>query len=122
MQPQGTALVNTQFFADLTAQVNAIEICADLQAVVTAAMASIQAQVTAIQQQIVALLPLTTIPHDLPSVITWISNLAGPYVIAHDNYIAQLAQVLAAIGSLVTAIENAASRMTSCSITIPAVA
>lgn len=119
MQPQGTGLVNTAYFDSLTAQINGINLCADLQAVVNEVMETLQAQVNAIEAQIAALLPLITLPTDLASIITWIGHLAAPYIEAYNNFIAQLAQVLAKIAALVTAIENAAARITHCSITVP---
>lgn len=119
MQPQGTALVNTAYFNSLTAQINAIDTCAALQAVVNTVMATLQAEIAAIEEQIASLLPLITLPTDLGSVIAWITKLAGPYIAAYENYIAQLAATVAAITALATAIENAASRLTHCTITIP---
>jgi hypothetical protein len=119
MQPQGTGLVNAQYFAELTAQINSINVCSDLQEAVNVAIATLQVQVTEINVQISLLLPLITLPTDLGSVISWITNLAGPYIVAYNNYITQLTETLAAIAALTTAIENAAARIESCSITVP---
>jgi hypothetical protein len=121
MQPEGTALVNTSYFAELTARVNAINVCSDLQEVVSSVMASLQAEVTSIERQISSLLPLTTIPTDLGSVISWITNMATPYIAAYNNLIAQQAAVLAAIAELTSAIDNAASRIEGCVVTVPSI-
>ena len=121
MQPQGAAVVNTAYFDALTAEINAIDTCAALQAIVNTAMASLQAEVTAIESQIAALVPLITIPTNLAGVITWITNFAGPIIRTSENYAAQLTQTLAAIERLSSAIEAAAGRLTSCSISVPSI-
>lgn len=121
MQPQGTALVNTAYFDSLIAQVNAIDLCADLQAFVNEIMASLQAEVTAIEAKIAALAPIITLPTDLASVITWITNFVDPEIQAALNYANQVTQLVAKIAELATAIENAAARLTSCTISIPAI-
>jgi len=85
MQPQGTALVNTAYFSDLTAQINATNVCTELQALVNSIMAMLQAEVTAIKAQIAALLPLLSLPTDLGSVITWITHFAGSMSTPYTN-------------------------------------
>jgi hypothetical protein len=121
MQPQGTALVNTAYFTQLTADINAVNGCADLQLLVNLAMATLQAEITAIEAQIASLLPLITMPTDLGSVISWITNFATPLIKPYANYIAQLEQTLAAITALVAAIEKAAARLVNCHITVPGI-
>ena len=121
MQPQGTALVNAAYFNSLADQINAINECAVLQEVVNEVFASLQAEVTAIEDQIAALLPLITIPHTLDEVITWITNFIAPQARAYANYATQVTQLIAAIANLTTAIENAAARIGSCSITVPTI-
>ena len=121
MQPQGSSLVNAAYFEQLTADVNAIDGCAALQAIVNAAMATLQAEVTAIETQIASLLPLITLPTNLGQVITWIANFATPLIKPYLNYIQQLEQTLAAIAQLTQAIEAAAKRLEHCSITVPAI-
>lgn len=119
MQPQGTAPVNADYFDKLTTQINSIDLCADLQALVNGVMASLQAEISAIEEEIAAILPLLTIPTDLGSVITWITNFIAPMQAAYTKFVAQLAAMLAKITALTDAIASAASRITSCSITIP---
>jgi len=118
MQPQGTAPVNDDYFDKLTAQINSIDLCADLQALVDKVMASLQAEVSAIEEEIAAILPLLTIPTDLGSVITWITNFIAPMQAAYTKFVAQLAAMTAKITALVSAIAAAASRITNCSISV----
>ncbi len=119
MQPQGASLVNAAYFEQLTADVNAIDGCAALQALVNAAMGTLQAEVTAIEGQIASLLPLITLPTNLGQVISWIAAFATPLVKPYENYITQLAQTTAAIAQLTQAIEAAAKRLEHCTITVP---
>jgi hypothetical protein len=125
-QPQGSSLIDTAYFDSLTAQINAINVCSELQAVVNEAFSTLQNEKNAIEAQIEALLPalaLLELPTDLGSVISWIGNLVtgliNPIVLPYTNYAAQLIAQAEAIANLVTAIENAASRIESCSITVP---
>jgi phage-related protein len=126
MLAQGTSQSDGDYFTALTARINAIDVCSELQEVVDEAMASIQAEKNAIEAQITALLPilnLLTLPTDLPSVLTWISNLVnhliGPIVVPYETYLAQVTTLISEVSALATAIENAANRIKSCSITIP---
>lgn len=128
MAVQGASVIDTEFFESLTAQINAINVCSELQTVVNEAFATLQAEKNAIEAQIANLLPilaLATLPTDLGSVITWIGNLAtsliNPIIIPYANYANLLIQQATAIANLVTAIENAASRIESCSIEIPTI-
>jgi hypothetical protein len=123
MQPEGSGPVNPTYFTELTAQINAIQgtgACAELQSVVNAAAASIQAELTAIRAQITALTPIITLPSANPgSILTWITNFTAPYVAALAKFEAQLADVLASIAALESAIVGAAERLLTCTISIP---
>jgi hypothetical protein len=121
MQPQGTALINAQYFTDLTNQINAINICADLQELVDDAIASIQANIDSIKEQVDQLEALLLIPTNLSQVITWITNFQAQLLLPYTNYVTQLAETATAIANLVTAIENAAERIKNCTITIPTI-
>lgn len=121
MQPQGTALVNTAYFDSLIAEINSINLCADLQAVVNQVMASLQAEISGIEAQIAALAPIITLPTDLPSVITWITHFVDPQITAAANYAIQVEQMVAKISALASAIESAAARLESCTITVPTI-
>jgi hypothetical protein len=119
MQPQGAGLINQAYYENLIQQINNLNACGELQALVNEAMASIQAEVSAIEQQIASLVPLITLPTDLGSVISWIKNFATPLIKPYLNYISQLEQTLAQIAALTSAIEAAAARLVHCSITVP---
>lgn len=126
MNPQGSSIINTQYFDKLTQQINSINTCAELQIVVNQAMATFQAQITALEQQLIDLLPaqaLLTVPHDLASVITWITGMinmtVGPLYQTYLTYTAQLTALLGAIANLTAAMENAATRIEHCTIVIP---
>lgn len=121
MQPQGTGLINTAFYDNMISELNKIENCAGLQVYIDEAMATVQAEINAIEAQIASLSIVLTIPTDLGSVITWITNyihqLTGPY----STYLAQLTATLAAIARLTAAVEAAAARLTNCHITMPVI-
>jgi prefoldin subunit 5 len=121
MQPQGTGLLNAAYFAALTAEINSIDVCAELQAFINEIMATLQAEITAIEAQIAALLPLIVLPTSLEAVIAWIAAFAGPVILAYENYVAQLAAALAQITALVAAIEAAAARIENCAVTVAAI-
>ena len=121
MQPQGTSLLNTAWIDELTNDINQIDACAALQALVNTAMATLQAEVNAIEAQIAALLPLIVIPTNLAGVIAWITKFIDPQIQAYLNYVAQLEQLLTAIAALTQAIQGAAERLTHCSITVPSI-
>jgi hypothetical protein len=124
MQPQGTGVTNPAYFSALTAEINGIQgtgACEAIQALVTRAMASIQAEVTSIKAKINALLPQTAVPSDLGSVISWIKSFQAPIIAEYEAALAALNAVLSSITALVTAIGAAAARLTSCSITVPTI-
>jgi hypothetical protein len=122
MQPQGTAPVNSSYIGNLTDRINGIQgtgACAELQDCVNKAAASINAQLAGIRAEIAHLESLIVMPTSLGGVIAWITNFSAPLVTAYNTYTTQLATLLSEIAALETAIGNAASRLTSCSITIP---
>ena len=129
MTPQGTALVDTTYIDNIITQLNHISVCADLQALITRAMASIQAHISAVEMQIEALVPLKVlldIPTDLESALTWIGNLITaqiqPGYNAYLNYVEQLAQLVAKIAQLTEAATAAAGRIAGCAIAVPTLA
>lgn len=129
MQPQGTAPTNPDVFQQLTAEVNQITVCADLQAFVARAFATISAEEAAIQSQIAALAPilkLLTIPAVNPAaIVSWISDFISgfltPYYKPQVTLLAQLTQLATEVAALTAAIEAAASRITNCSVLVPAI-
>lgn len=117
---------NAAFFDGLTRQVENTNSCAELQATVDAAMTSLAAQSDAIASQMAAIAPilgLLTPPVDPPAAVTWIASLITgalePAYAPYAKYAAQLTELTAAVASLTTAINNRATAIGSCSITIP---
>lgn len=126
MTPQGSILTDTAYIDNVIAQLNHINLCADLQALITKAMASIQAHIAAVEMQIANLLPLKAlldIPTDLASALSWIEKLIAaqiqPGYNAYLNYVEQLAQLVVKIAQLTEAATAAAARIVSCAITVP---
>ena len=122
MQAQGTSPVNTSYFDSAISTINGINVCSDLQSVVTNIGGSLNAEITAINAQIAALLPLLSIPHDLGSVISWITAAIAPHQTAYNNLLAQITAIGAQVSALESAITAAAARITHCSISIPSIA
>ena len=127
MTPQGSSLIDTSTIDNLIARVQATNICADLQALATRAMASLQAHITAIEQQIALLAPieaLLEIPTDLGSVLSWIEKLVTaqirPQFQAQLNYVAGRAQLGAKVGERAAAATAAAARIGNCAAQAPA--
>lgn len=129
MLPQGSSPSDTDFFTQLTAQINGTNVCADLQALVSRAYSSMQAESNAVEAQLAALEPvkaLLAVPSDLGSVISWITNFINyqikPAVIPIGTYTTQQQSLISELAGLATAIENAAARIGNCSIAVPTVA
>jgi hypothetical protein len=129
MNPQGSTALNSEFFTDLIAQINAIDLCADLQVVVNEAFASLSAVKAAIEAEIASLDPilalLTAPGANLGAIVTWIEGLIThvltPYTIPIATYTAQLAQLASQIAAVIAAVEAAAARIVNCTITIPSI-
>ena len=123
--PQGSSVVNASYITNLTNQINAIKgvnACAELQTLANEAMSDIESQLTAIRAQIASLAPIIQIPGaSLGGIITWITSFVDPLIKATATYEAQLTEILSAVAGLTTAIENAAGRLVTCSVTIPPV-
>lgn len=118
------AATNPAYFASLTAQINALQgtgACAALQSIVNQVTASLQAEVTAIKVQISGLATMITPPTDLGSCISWITAAQAPIIQAYEKALAQLTAFLASVAALVAAMQAAAARMTSCTITVPSI-
>ena len=123
-----SGLVNTEYFDSLTKQIDSIDLCADLNVVVAGVFKELEAQVAAIEAQILAygpMLALLTAPTNPVAAITWISDFINNHLTLQlkpaITYVAQLAEILASIAALTTAIEDAATRIGSCSVTIPTI-
>jgi hypothetical protein len=127
MVPQGSTLINTDHFVNMTASINACDTCAQLQSVVNDSFASLNSAKAAIQAELAKLMPalsLLTLPSADPgAILSWLTNFVSftltPMLKPTITYGAQLTAMLAQIAQVTAAIEAAAARLTSCSITIP---
>ena len=127
MPPGGSPVLNTAYLTNVTneineisAYVNSVNPCAQIQALVNRVMADLQAQITSIEQQIAALVPIITIPSaNLGAIVGWITSFVTPSIQAAANLAIQAEQLVAAAASLAAAVEAAASRIEHCSITVP---
>ena len=121
----GTPL-NTAYFSNLTAQINAASTCAELQALATVAVTALNnltASITAQTTEIAPVLALLTAPTNPTAVITWVSNFITDYLTpqlaSYTSYTAELAALAAEAAAIVTALNNAAATIGSCTLTIP---
>lgn len=127
MQPQGTALINQEFFTQQQAQMSNCASCAELQLQVDAAFASIQAGKNAITDQIALLAPLLALliaPSANPAaIVTWlesfITKFLTPFLVPYTNYSIQLADLLVQVTDLIAAVNAAKANIPGCSVTIP---
>jgi len=129
MNPQGSLPFNAETFDRLAEQINAVQSCAELQALTDEAMQSANALLSGIGAQMAALQPmmaLLTAPGANPAqIVTWITDFISavlqPYVKPMVVLPVQIAQVTAAIAKLQAAIGTASARIGSCSIEMPSV-
>jgi phage gp45-like len=123
----GAELVNAQYFTNLTNRVNALETCADLQALAAKELASLSGIKQAIDAELARLAPyaaLLTAPGASPSaIVTWITNFISaelePKYQASLSYAAQLTALTTAVTNLTTAIEQKAAQFESCTLSLP---
>jgi CelD/BcsL family acetyltransferase involved in cellulose biosynthesis len=124
MQTESTAVVNTAYFDNITAQVNAIQgvdVCVGVQEILDEAAVAVQAQLDAIRKEISALLPLSGSPGSLGAVISWIKSMASQYAAAIAAYEAEITQTLAAVGRLEAAIASLSKRLVTCNLSLPSI-
>ena len=121
------ALVNTEYFQALTDQVNACQSCAELQALSTKALTSLNDQLAAVNAQIAALAPMQALlspPSANPAAIVgWITSLIDDYLTPQlAPYItlqAQLPALTLATADILSAINNKAATFPDCTVTPP---
>jgi hypothetical protein len=125
MQAQGTSVFNPDYLTNITNQingisndVNAINPCAAIQAIVTEVMAEIQAEINAIEAQIAQITIMIKIPTSLGGCIKWITNFTLPHIKVYLNYIKQMMQLIAALEKLMAAISAAVARLENCQLDI----
>lgn len=114
-------VVNVDYLAALTEQVQSVESCAALQKATTEVLAVMQAQTDAIRAQLEIFAPyidLLTAPTDPTEVVEWILKLIEtvirPMTVPFYTYQAQMAAQLAAVAALVAAIAEKADRFSAC--------
>lgn len=129
MNPQGSLPFNAETFKRLADQINAVQSCAELQALTDEAMQSANALLAGIGAQMAALQPMLALlspPGINPAdIVKWINGLISaviqPYVKPMLVLPVQIAQITAAVADLQAAIASASSRIGSCSIEMPPV-
>lgn len=129
MNPQGTTILNTDVFANLTAAINAAPDCEALAALVAKSFLSIGALNAAMateQAKLQPMLALLTVPATNPAaIVTWIGKLITllitPMVQPALDYAATIEALVVQVATLTAAIEAAQAKFESCSITIPTV-
>lgn len=121
-------VLNTAYFASVTAEINAATTCAQLQSIVTARLDSILAAQTSATVQLAAIEAmfsgLLTAPAANPTaIVTWITSLINQYLapqfVPATTLAAQLTALTTEIATLTSAINSKAAQFTSCTITIP---
>jgi hypothetical protein len=125
--PQGSAILNTAYFASLTQAINGAGSCAELQALATEAIASLNANKAAVNAQIADLAPmlalLTAPSADPTAIVTYltslITNFLTPMLKPSITYATQLTQLSTQIATMTAAITSKAGSFPSCSITLP---
>ncbi|GBQ84054.1 hypothetical protein AA13595_1311 [Gluconacetobacter johannae DSM 13595] len=130
MNAQGSSVIDADYFDRVAKRIRQVTSCSDLQQVVQKEMTAIQAQVSAIKAQLEALGPIAALLEgpsaDLTKIVSWIENLiAGLIKPLYQPYLtgtSQLAQIAEGVAKVAAAAEEAAANITSCAISIPAVA
>lgn len=105
------SIINTAYFDSQLNRIAASRDCADLTAIGTEMLASLNATIATLTAQITQLAPLTSVPTDLSSAISWITAMIGPIVVSHTNCIAQLADVNTKLTALTAAIAAQQSKL-----------
>lgn len=126
MNPQGSSVINTQQYDAYIDAVNSVADCKSLQEVVDDVFASIQAELSAINTQLLNLLPLQALldpPITPDDVIEWIEGLIDavikPLVAPYANLQLQVAAITLKIAELTQAITDKMNSIGSCQIDIP---
>ncbi len=126
MNPQGSGLINTEYFASLTQQAQGCKTCEDLQRFSTEAMGSLQAQMGAIAENMAVFQPMLALLEpptaDPAKLLTWITDYISavltPQLKPAITMVAQIPVLTAAVAELASAIQDAAASLPSCSIDI----
>lgn len=127
MIPQGSVPFNPEIFAQLRAQIEAVDTCSGLQELAAQGIGSAQAQLGAVTQQLEAVAPILALlsaPGANPAqIVTWITDFItaflDPYVKPYTTLPIQIAALTAEIAQLTTAVQDASSRIGNCTVPIP---
>ena len=126
MNPQGSSVINTQQYDAYIDSVNSVTDCKSLQEVVDGVFASIQAELSAITDQLDKLLPLQALldpPVTPDDVIEWIEGLIDsiikPLVAPYTSLQLQVAAITLKIAELTQVITDKMNSIGSCQIDIP---
>lgn len=129
MNLQGSNITSPDWITNLTARVNAINLCSELQVVVAEITAELSGVEAAINAELAAIAPiielLTNPAAALADIANWIAkfieHVLTPMVRPQTTMVAQLIKLGVEIGQLVAAIEAAAARIENCVVTLPTV-
>lgn len=127
MTPQGSSIINTEYFDNLIQSVENVQTCEELQKIASDAMATIGAVNGAITEEMAKLAPilalLTAPGANLTQIVTWITSLINgvlrPMYEPYITYQAQIVALTAKVAQLTSAINDAKSRIPHCSFTTP---
>ena len=121
-------IVNVEYIAALTQQIESADSCAALQQAAAEVLAAMQAQTDVISAQLEVFAPyieLLTAPTDPESVVEWIFKLIEtvirPMTVPFYTYQAQMTAQIAAVAALVAAITEKAASFPSCAVQVSVV-
>lgn len=119
------AIVNTDYYDNIVAQIEAIPDCVTLQAQADKIIASLQEQLQAAQDQLAKVQPVLSLldpPTSPDDVIDWINGLIEsvikPLAAPTTIYQIQIAEMVIGISRIVNALQNKADSITNCEINI----
>jgi hypothetical protein len=118
--PKCFNLLNLTYFANLTLRIDNVGTAAELQALINEVFADLSVLESVMTSQIALLLPLTSAPTDLGSVISWITSFINSFIGPYANLALQLTALAAQVAILIAAIEAVAAAK-GFSVTIPSV-
>lgn len=125
MQQQSQSLINTAYLRNLLAEIQSINTCAELQKLADGAIATLEAQLAALIEQMAVLEPiqaLLEIPSDLGAIIGWITNFIDcvlrPMFAAYLTLAAQAVEIPILIEQLTQAIITKADEFEHCTVSL----
>lgn len=128
MTAQRSQVFDTQTIDNLVKRIDGIDICKDLQDAVDSVFADLNDQIKAVEEQMAFIKPIVELLEnpaaEIPKIIEWIGKFIETVLKPmYQPYLTMAKQVDAyaeAIARLTAAVTNAAARIGSCSITLPA--